>query len=129
MENRQRQGANVTDIAIMTMPVVDRAAWDSWMEEITDGSRAAEHRQWLQDNGIEVEHTFIQDTPDGTVMTLVWEGLTQAAAVQVAKQGLTDPTSDHERYVVEEVAPRAHGLDPAEAGPPPTPAHVASIEA
>lgn len=118
----------MADLAIMTVPIVDRSFWDDWMADVTgSGETNADHRDFLRQQGIRSEHVFVQETPGGTMMTLVWEGITQKEADAILERAMSDPSSEHVRFMVEELLPKAHGVS-ADEEPPPPPDHVATIE-
>ncbi|MDX1690929.1 MAG: hypothetical protein R3290_07900 [Acidimicrobiia bacterium] len=115
-------------VAVMNAPIADRSYWDQWMEDVTGSTETNQaHRDYLRRRGITSEHVFLQDTPAGTMMTLVWEGITQDDADRMLQEIISGEATDHERFMLEELMPKAHGIDPTE-GPPPQVRHVTTLE-
>lgn len=119
----------MTNAAIMNMPIADRDIWDGWMRDSESGAMSDEHREFLQRRGVTAEHVYVQETPEGPMMTLIWEGITQDDGNMLVKEVSANPTEKHERYMVEELMPKAHGFDPRMDTLPPVPEHIVTIEA
>lgn len=113
-------------LAVSIMPVVDMDGWRQFVDEISSGSRADAHRDFLRRGGVAAEHAFLQRTPMGDLMVLVWEGVDPGQMSQHFGDMLQNPTTDHERHLRDVVVPKVHGVDLTQ--PPPPPAElVASI--
>lgn len=105
--------------AVAVMPVVDVAGWKQFAEEITTGSRAEAHKDFLRRGGITGEHVFHQPSPMGDLMVLVWEGVDTTAASTHMASMLEHPRNDHERYLRDHVIAELHGVDTSQPPPPP----------
>lgn len=113
--------------AVAVMPVADVEGWLAFCEEAAEGERAQAHREFLRRGGVTAEHIFHVPSPMGDLMVLVHEGVDQEGMAQLLGRPMTDPQSDHERYLRDTVITRLHGLDPNEASGQPTPTRVAEI--
>jgi len=113
-------------LAVAVMPIVDVGAWQEFADAISTGSRAEAHRDFLRRGGVKKEHLFRQQTPMGDLMVLVWEGVDPEALGAHFGDAMQNPKTDHERYMVDYVIPKLHGID-ASAPPPPPAEQVATI--
>ena len=114
--------------AVNVVPVAKVDEWREFAAEAESGEYADDHRAMLRRIGVESEHIFIQDSPDGAQMVLVWEGIEPERAQQAMGQLMLDPQSDYERTVLlDRVVRELHGLDPTGA-PPPAVEKVVAIE-
>lgn len=109
-------------------PVAKVDEWREFMSTIEDGERAQAHREFLRGLGIEREHVFLQQTPDGYVMVLIHEGVDQSEIAGKFGSFIQNPQTDHQRYIATYVIPEVHGVDMS-AGPPPEMKKVATIDA
>ena len=64
------------------------------------------------------EHIFLQATPMGDLMVLVWEGVDGASATSHLGSVVENPQSDHERYLRDHVIPKLHGIDVSQPSAP-----------
>ena len=110
----------MTQMAVAVMPITDMGAWQTFADEASSGSRSEAHRAFLRRGGVRTETVYHQPTPMGDLMVLVWEGVDQDQMAAHLGSMLTEPASDHERYVRDQVLPKVHGFDPS--APPPAPA-------
>jgi hypothetical protein len=110
----------MTQMAVAVMPIADVGAWQEFADEITTGARSDAHRAFLRRGGVRTEIVFHQPSPMGDLMVLVWDGVDPDQLAAHFGSMLTNPTSDHERYLRDYVIPKVHGIDPAQ--PPPAPA-------
>lgn len=109
----------MAEIAVSVMPVADTQAWQAFADEISTGARSDAHRAFLRRGGVRSETIFLQQTPVGDLMVLVWDGVdTEAMAAHFASM-LQNPTSDHEQYLRDYVIPKVHGIDLSQPPPPP----------
>ncbi len=113
--------------AVAAIPVAKIDEWLTFCREAAEGDRADAHRQFLRRGGVTREHIFLQRTPAGDLMLLVWEGVDPQQQVDHMASFLADPQSDHERYLRDRVLPEFHGMDPAQPLPPAT-ERIATIE-
>ena len=111
---------------VQVFPIAQPDEWDAWMASIESGDRAEDHRRMLNRMGVAKEHVFRQETLMGPIMVLVWEGVDQNEVGKLMGDMLTNPQSDHERYLGSHVIPVIHGVDPT-SGPPPEMKKVATI--
>ena len=116
----------MTQMAVAVMPITDMGAWQTFADEISTGSKAEDHRAFLRRGGVRTETVFVQPTPMGDLMVLVWDGVDPDQLAAHFGSMLTDPASDHERYMRDEVIPKLHGID-VSAPPPPPARKVAEI--
>jgi hypothetical protein len=112
--------------AVSVLPVARPAEWRAFAESIIDGEMAEGHRAMLRRFGVEREHACFQPTGEGGIAVLVWEGISQGNAAQALLEMITNPQSEHERYIVEHVMPVLHGIDFSK--PPPSLQRVGAIE-
>jgi len=101
------------------MPITDVEAWQAFADEITTGDRSDAHRAFLRRGGVTRETLFHQQTPMGDLMVLVWDGVDSDQLAAHFGSLLQNPASDHERYLVEYVIPKVHGIDTGQPPPPP----------
>lgn len=106
-------------VAVAVMPVADLGAWQKFLEEITTGARAEEHRAFLRRGGVQTEHVFHQQTPMGDLAVLVWEGVDPEQLGTHMADMMQNPASDHERYLRDHVVAKIHGVDLTHGAPPP----------
>ena len=107
-------------IAVSVMPIADMDGWKQFADEISSGSRADAHREFLRRGGVTAERSFVQATPMGDLMVIVWEGVDQAAMNEFFADMMQNPASDHERYIRDVAIAKFHGIDLTQ--PPPAPA-------
>jgi hypothetical protein len=112
----------MTKMAVAVMPIADVGAWQEFADEVTTGARADAHRAFLRRGGVQKETLFHQPTPMGDLMVLIWDGVDSDQLAAHLGSALQNPTSDHERYLVEYVIPKVHGIDTEL--PPPSPARL-----
>ncbi len=105
--------------AVAVMPIADAEAWQTFTDEISTGSRSDAHRTFLRRGGVRAETIFLQQTPMGNLMVLVWDGVDPDQMAAHFASMLGDPTSDHERYLRDYVIPKVHGIDTTQPPPPP----------
>jgi hypothetical protein len=60
-------------------PVINVDEWLTFCREAAEGDQADAHRQFLRRGGVTREHIFLQRTPAGALMLLVWGCLAAAA--------------------------------------------------
>jgi hypothetical protein len=106
-------------VAVSVMPIADMVGWKQFADEISSGARADAHREFLRRGGVAAERAFVQPSPMGDLMVLVWEGVDQATMNQHFADMLQNPQSDHERYLRDVVIPKVHGIDLSQPPPPP----------
>jgi hypothetical protein len=106
-------------MAVAVMPIADADAWQVFADEISTGERADAHRAFLRRGGVRSETIFVQQTPMGDLMVLVWDGVDPEQLGAHFGSMLADPTSDHERYLRDQVIPKVHGIDLDQPQPPP----------
>ena len=109
----------MTQMAVAVMPIADVSSWQTFIDEISTGARNDAHREFLRRCGVRSESAFHQQTPMGDLMVLVWEGVDPAQMAAQFESVLTNPSSDHERYIGEHVIPKVHGIDTSQPPPPP----------
>ena len=109
----------MTQMAVAVMPIADVGAWEAFADEISTGARSDAHREFLRRGGVRSETTFLQQTPMGDLMVLVWDGVGPEQLGAHFASMLQNPTSDHERYLRDVVIPKLHGIDTSQPPPPP----------
>ncbi len=109
----------MTKMAVAVMPIADVGAWQAFADEISTGARSDAHREFLRRGGVSTESAFLQQTPMGDLMVLVWDGVDPDQMAEVFGSMLQNPTSDHERYLRDYVIPKVHGIDTTQPPPPP----------
>lgn len=109
----------MTQIAVAVMPITDVGAWEEFADEISTGARGEAHRAFLHRGGVQKETIFHQQTPMGSLMVLVWDGVDPEGMAAHFGSMLENPTSDHERYLRDYVIPKVHGIDLTQPPPPP----------
>ncbi|SER94348.1 hypothetical protein SAMN05216199_1519 [Pedococcus cremeus] len=107
-------------VAVSVMPITDMGGLKQFTDEISSGSRAEAHREFLRRVGVSAERAYVQPTPMGDLMVLVWEGVDQAEMNERFGDMVQNPQSDHERYLKDVVIPKIHGVDLSQPPPPPT---------
>lgn len=112
---------------VAVMPVAKPAEWREFAKSAEGGDRAEDHRNYLRRHGVAREHIFLQETPMGHLMTLVWEGVDQGQAAQIMADLIQNPADEYEKFLVDTVIRDYHGL-PADAPPPPPVERIARIE-
>jgi hypothetical protein len=117
----------MNSFAVAAIPVVNVDEWLTFCREAAGGDRADAHRQFLRRGGVTREHIFLQRTPAGALMLLVWEGVSPQQQADYMASLLADPQSEHERYLRDRVLPEFHGFDPKQPLPP-APEKIATIE-
>jgi hypothetical protein len=115
----------MTDIAVAVMPIADKGAWTEFLDEISTGARCDAHRAFLRRGGVRSETIFLQETPMGDMMVLVWDGVDPDQLAAHFGSMLENPTTDHERYMRDFVIPKVHGIDTTQ--PPPAPAQQMAV--
>lgn len=115
------------EFAVAVFPVAKTKEWREFIESISTGERADDHRRFLRRLGVKREHIHHQNSRAGDVMVLVWEGVGQSELAGAMGDFVQNPQSEHERYLATHVIPEIHGVDP-NAGPPPNMERVATIE-
>ena len=116
----------MTQMAVAVMPIADIDGWQKFADEISTGERAEAHRAFLRRSGVRSETIFHQQSPMGDLMVLVWEGLDPEQLAAHFGSMLQNPTSDHERYLRDDVIPKVYGVDTTQP-PPPSAQRLAQI--
>ena len=106
-------------VAVSVMPITDMEGWKQFADEISSGSRAEAHREFLRRGGVTAERAFVQQTPMGALMVIVWEGVDQPAMNDFFADMMQNPASDHERYIRDVAVAKLHGIDLTQPPPPP----------
>ena len=106
-------------VAVSVMPIADMDGFKQFVDEISSGSRADAHREFLRRGGVAAERAFVQPTPMGDLMVLVWEGVDQTAMNEFFADMMQNPASDHERYIRDVAIAKIHGIDLTQPPPPP----------
>lgn len=109
------------------MPVAKTQEWREFAKSALDGDKSEGHRAFLKRRGVVREHIFLQQTPMGDIMVLVWEGVDEAGAARIMADLVQNPADEYEEFLVNHVIGELHGV-PADAPPPPPVEHVATIE-
>jgi hypothetical protein len=109
----------MTQMAVAVMPIADVGAWQEFADEISTGSRSDAHRAFLRRGGVRAETIFLQQTPMGDLMVLVWDGVDPDQLAAHFGSMLQDPASEHESYLRDYVIPKVHGIDITQPPPPP----------
>jgi hypothetical protein len=109
----------MAQMAVAVMPIADLSGWQEFTGEISTGARSEAHRAFLRRAGIRTESAFLQQTPMGDLMVLVWEGVDPEQMAAHFGSVLQNPTTDHERYLADYVIPKVHGIDTSQPPPPP----------
>jgi hypothetical protein len=58
--------------AVAALPLINVDEWLTFCREAAEGDQADAHRQFLRRGGVTREHIFLQRTPAGALMLLVW---------------------------------------------------------
>ena len=106
-------------VAVSVMPIADMDGWKQFADEISSGSRAEAHREFLRRGGVTAERAYVQSTPMGDLMVVVWEGVDQPAMNEFFADMMQNPASDHERYIRDVAIAKIHGIDLTQPPPPP----------
>jgi hypothetical protein len=110
----------MTQIAASVMPIADVGAWQAFVDEVSiGGARSDAHRAFLRRGGVREETLFLQQTPMGDLMVMVWDGVDSDQMAALFGSMMQNPASDHERYLRDYVIPKVHGIDTAQPPPPP----------
>jgi hypothetical protein len=109
----------MTQMAVTVLPIADADAWQAFADEISTGARSDAHRAFPRRGGVRAETIFHQQTPMGDLMVLVWDGVDPEQMAAHFGTMLQNPTSDHERYLRDDVIPKVHGIDTTQPPPPP----------
>jgi hypothetical protein len=109
----------MTQMAVALMPIHDMGAWEEFAQEISTGERSEAHRAFLRRGGVQRESAFVQQTPMGDFMLLVWEGVDPEQMGAHFANMLQEPASEHEQYLRDYAIPKVHGIDLAQPLPPP----------
>src|SRR3954468_8882122 len=109
------------------MPVADMKAWQAFVDEVSSGgARSDAHRAFLRRGGVREETLFLQETPMGSLMVLVWDGVDSEQLAAHFGSMMQNPASDHERYLRDYVIPKVHGSDTTQP-PPPAAQRIAEV--
>jgi hypothetical protein len=109
----------MTQMAVAVVPITDVGAFQKFADEVSTGARSDAHRAFLRRGGVRSETIFHQQTPMGDLMVLVWDGVDPDQMAAHFSSMLQNPTSDHERYLRDDVIPKVHGVDTTQPPPPP----------
>jgi hypothetical protein len=110
----------MTQIAATVMPIADVETWQAFVDEVsTGGARSDAHRAFLRRGGVSKETLFLQQTPMGDLMVMVWDGVDNDQMAAHFGSLMQNPASDHERYLRDYVIPKVHGIDTKQPPPPP----------
>jgi hypothetical protein len=109
----------MAQMAVAVMPVADVGAWQEFTDEVSAGARSEAHREFLRRGGVSKETLFLQQTPMGDLMVLVWDGVDPDQLAAHFGSMLQNPASDHERHLRDHVIPKVHGIDTTQPPPPP----------
>jgi hypothetical protein len=109
------------------MPVVKTDDWRAFVQSAATGDKAEDHRTFLRRQGVTRENIFLQPTPMGDLMILVWEGVDAKQMSDSMAELMQNPQSDYERWLVDHVVVKMHGVDPSQGTPPPV-EHLATID-
>lgn len=110
----------MTQIAVAVMPIAQLGAWRTFADEIATGARSDDHRGFLRRGGVSKETLFLQQTPMGDLLIMIWDGVDTDQMAAHFGSMLQEPANDYERYLRDYVIPKLHGIDTQQ--PPPAPA-------